>query len=48
MYLLLLYIPQIHMLDTLFFGYLLGGIECLARGGGNILHFVAREESAEV
>jgi hypothetical protein len=41
-------IPQIHELDAFFFGYLFGGIECLARGGGNILHFVAREESAEV
>ena len=36
------------MLDALFLGYLLGGEECLARGGGNILHFVAREEAAEV
>lgn len=43
-----LYIPQIHMLDALLLGYLLGGVECLARGGGNILHFVAREEAAEV
>jgi hypothetical protein len=36
------------MLDTFFLGYLLGGVECLAWGGGNILHFVAREEAAEV
>jgi hypothetical protein len=36
------------MLDALFFGYLLGGVECLAWGGGNVLHLVAREEAAEV
>ena len=47
-YALRLYIPQIYMLDALLFGYLFGGVECLARGGGNILHFVAREEAAEV
>ena len=45
---LMLYIPQVHMFDTFFFGYLFSGIKCLAWGGGNILHFVAREEAAEV